>query len=74
MGELLLRSVGFIIGLIFAVALVCIVFGLPFMYLWNFVIPHVSGGMIKELTFWQACSFYLLLVFIALPFRNYEKK
>lgn len=42
--------------------LVCLIFALPFMWLWNWLMPMIFGLM--KINFWQALGLKVLCAFI----------
>lgn len=67
------EAIGFIVGFIAVVVLICLLMGFPTMLLWNYLVPYLfpgavaSGTVIGTITFWKA---FWLNVFCAILFKT----
>lgn len=48
-----------LIGILFA-GFMALVLALPTMWLWNFVVPHISSGAVPTIGFWHALALNIL--------------
>jgi hypothetical protein len=51
----IIHDVLVVVGLLI---LACLLFGLPLMFLWNWIIPDIFG--LPQIGFWQACGLQLI--------------
>ena len=71
-----MKIVGIILGGIALLAVILFfsgfIFGIPIMFLWNWLIPDLFN--IGEISYWQAIGLYYLFGLLVRPFNQTEKK
>lgn len=66
--------IGGLVGLIFAVVFIFCILGFPFMWMWNYTMPHVTGGVMKEINVYQAvCMLFISRLLFINSVGNYKK-
>lgn len=65
--------VGFTLGFALMFFLIALAIAYPLMLMWNYVIPNITNGAIKEITFWQM---FWLNILVSSMFKNtsYQSK
>lgn len=56
--DVILRVIGFLLGIIIYLIILSVVFGLPIMYLWNWLVVDLFH--LPQITFSQAVGLYVL--------------
>jgi hypothetical protein len=65
--------VGGIVGLCLAIFVIFCVLGYPIMWMWNYTLPHISAGYIKEINVYQAICLIILARLFFTNFSDYKK-
>ena len=58
MTDMILKVLGFLLGIVFYLIVLSVVFGLPIMYLWNWLVVDLFH--LPHITFYQAVGLYVL--------------
>lgn len=54
-------SVQWLVGFVLGYAVMTAIIAAVLMVVWNYSIPHITGGHLHELTFWRAVALSMLV-------------
>lgn len=60
MKDNLIILIGSTVGFLAAIIFIFCILGYPIMWMWNYTLPHISSGTIKEINVYQAVCLIIL--------------